>query len=125
MRKLLATIAAVCFTLAAGLSFAETKPKDLNDFKPLEDTYPVAPDEHPVLLAERYDHIVFRLDNEKGECTGVVLANSKTRYYQRLDDIGCEPVIDHVSMLPSEVVGYTTLNFYHKTINVGRLTIHQ
>lgn len=125
MRKLLVTIAAVCFSLAIGLSFANTKPKDLNDFKPLDDTYPMAPDEHAVSLSERYDFFVYRLENDKGECTGVALANSKTRFYQRLEDIGCDPVIDHVSMIPSEVDGYITINFYHKTINVGRLTIHQ
>ncbi|ANZ48765.1 hypothetical protein BIZ83_gp088 [Erwinia phage vB_EamM_ChrisDB] len=125
MRKILIAIAAVCFTLAAGLSFADTKPKDLNDFTPMDDTYPVAPDEHAIPLAERYDFIAYRLENDKGQCTGVALANSNTRFYQRMEDIGCDPIIDHVSMSPSEVADYITVNFYHKTVNVGRITIHQ
>lgn len=125
MRKLLAVIAAVCFTLAAGLTFADSTPKDLSDFKPADDTYPLAPDEHFTPLAERYGFFVYRLENAKNECTGVALANSETRYYQRLEDIGCDPDVDHVSMAPSEVPGYITVNFYHQTVNVGRVTVHQ
>ncbi|QVW55759.1 hypothetical protein pEaSNUABM9_00178 [Erwinia phage pEa_SNUABM_9] len=125
MRKILIAIAAVCFSLAASLSFADDSAKDLKDFNPAEDTYPMAPDEHAVPLSVRYGFFVYRLENNKGECTGVALANSNTRYYQRMEDIGCDPVIDHVSMSPSEVADYITVNFYHKTVNVGRITIHQ
>ncbi|QVW28707.1 hypothetical protein pEaSNUABM8_00210 [Erwinia phage pEa_SNUABM_8] len=125
MRKMLIAIAAVCFTLATGLTFADSSPKDLNDFNPAEDTYPMTPDEHAVPLAVRYGFFVYRLENDKGECTGVALANSNTRFYQRMEDVGCDPVVDHVSLSPSEVADYVTVNFYHKTVNIGRITIHQ
>lgn len=125
MRKLLAIIAAVCFTLAAGLSFADSKPKELNDFHPADDTYPMAPDETAVSLSERYGFFVYRLENGSKQCTGIALANSSTRFYQRLEDVGCDPVVDHVSLSPSEIAGYITINFYHNSVNIGRMTIHQ
>lgn len=125
MQKILMLIATVCFTLAAGLSFAETKPKTLDFFTPTEDTYPLAPNEHAVELRKQYGFYVYRLEDEKGQCTGVALANTKTKAYQRLNDIGCDPTIDHVSFSPSEIDKYVTLNFYHNTVNVGRMTIPQ
>lgn len=125
MRKLLATIAVFSFLAAGGLTVAESKPTTLEDFKPVEDTVPVSPDEHAEALRDQYGFFVYKLVNTAGQCTGVVLAKKSTKYYQRLEDIGCDPEVDHVSFSLSEIEGYTTINFYHKTVNVGRLTVHQ
>lgn len=125
MRKLLAVIAVSCFSLAGGLTVADSRPKTLSDFQPVANTYPVSPDEQEVMLREQYDFYVFKLVNRTGKCLGIALANGKTRYYQRLDDIGCDPDVDHVSLTPSEIDGYITINFYHQTVNTGRMTVHQ
>lgn len=123
MRKILIAIAITCFTLAGLTNLVNAKEPSLTDFKPTEDTYPMAPDEHAVALRVQDDIYVYKLLNEKGQCSGVAIANAETRYYLRLTDIGCDPDIDHVSFSPSELEGYHAITFYSKTVAVGRITI--
>jgi hypothetical protein len=123
MRKLLSTIAVVCFVLAGLSKVVEANDTTFDKFKPADDTYPMAPDEHAEMLRFQGNIYVYKLVGADGSCHGVAIANGDTRFYQRLEDIGCDPDVDHVSFAPSELDGYQMLNFYSKTVAVGRITI--
>lgn len=122
MTKILATIAIVCFALAATMTFADT-PVSLEHYKPTEDSYPLGPDEKVVLLNSQENLSVYRVNDAAGQCLDVLLANTKSKFYQRLTVIGCDPDVDHVSFSPSELDGYRSVTFYHKAVQVGRVTL--
>lgn len=124
MRKVLLSAAVVCFLTGVFLPDSAAQNPPLSKFTPTETTYPVEPDEQSVLMRQQYGIYVYKLTTDNA-CRGIVLANLKTGYYQRLEDIGCEPDVDHVSFAPSELDGYISITFYTKTVIVGRMTIKE
>jgi len=92
-------------------------------FKPTEDSMPVDPDEVVVELASKSEWTVYRLATVTNRCTGLVLANTRTHYFQRLRDISCDDGVTAAHIIPLRQGGVYAVDFFNESELIGRLTV--
>lgn len=92
-------------------------------FNPTDESMPIDPDEAAVELASKGEWVVYRLATMVDQCTGLVIANLRTKSFQRLRDISCDDGVTAASIFPSRRAGVYAVDFYNESELIGRLTV--
>jgi hypothetical protein len=118
MRKgILLALLLIATTAASAPVFLPAK------FDPSEESMPIDPDEAAVELASKGEWAVYRLASMVDQCTGLVVANLRTKTFQRLRDISCDDGVTNANILPTKRSGVYAIDFYNESELIGRLTV--
>jgi len=122
MRKSLLALLVVTLTTTAVAKSVDPTVMKAN-FQPTDDTLPINPDEAAVSLVQRDDWAVFRLATTVNACTGIVVANTRTKHYQRLTDISCDDGVTYANISQTRRVGVYAIDFFNEAELIGRMTV--
>ena len=123
MKKYLATL---LFAVCINSAHASVDPtKMVEDYQASETSAPINPDEAAASLAQWKEWAVFRLYTKTEGCSGLVVANVKTKTYQRLVDITCDDGVTNANIVESRDRMSHYIDFYNESELIGRFTVKE